>query len=115
MLPALPSPGRAGTISCLANGAVAEAFQTAADRSFDGELCGHRIGAPSIEVQQLLNIQEPILRQDVLPSGATFRMSARLLSVECEFGYGAMIFLVPTTLWGRYGRPSANALCPSSW
>ena len=91
----MPSPGRAGTLSCLANGAVAEAFQTAADRSFDGELCGHRIGAPSIEVQQLLNIQEPILRQDVLPSGATFRMSARLLSVECEFGDGAMIFLVP--------------------
>ena len=86
MLPALPSPGRAGTISRLANGAVAEAFQAAADRSFDGELCGHKIGARSIEVQQLLNIQEPILRQDVLPSGATFRMSARLLGQECEFG-----------------------------
>ena len=87
---------RAGTISRLplhelANRAEAEAFQAAAISSFGGDPCGYKIGATSIEVQQLLNcevpIYAPILRQDLLPSGATFRIPAGLLGVECEFGF----------------------------
>jgi 2-keto-4-pentenoate hydratase len=87
---------RAGTILRLplhelANRAEAEAFQAAAIRSFGDEPCGYKIGATSIEVQQLLNceapIYAPILRQDMLPSGATFRIPAGLLGVECEFGF----------------------------
>jgi 2-keto-4-pentenoate hydratase len=42
-------------------------------------------------VQQLLNcrepIQSPIRREDVLASGAEFRIPAGLLGVECEFGF----------------------------
>jgi 2-keto-4-pentenoate hydratase len=87
---------RAGTISHiplheLASRAEAEAFQAAAVRALGGEPCGYKIGATSIEVQQLLNCQEPIhapiLRGDVLASGATFRIPAGLLGVECEFGF----------------------------
>jgi 2-keto-4-pentenoate hydratase len=75
----------------LASRAEAEAFQTGAVRALGGESCGYKIGATSSEVQQLLNcrepIQAPILREDVLGSGATFRTPAGLLGVECEFGF----------------------------
>jgi 2-keto-4-pentenoate hydratase len=63
----------------------------AAVRALGGEACGHKIGATSLEVQRLLNCQEPIhapiLREDVLASGATFRIPAGLLDIECEFGF----------------------------
>lgn len=69
----------------------AEAFQVAAVRALGGEACGHKIGATSVEVQQLLSCREPIhapiVRQDVLVSGATFRIPAGLLGIECEFGF----------------------------
>lgn len=69
----------------------AEAFQVAAVRALGGEACGHKIGATSVEVQRLLNCQEPIhapiLREDVLASGAAFRIPAGLLGIECEFGF----------------------------
>jgi 2-keto-4-pentenoate hydratase len=87
---------RAGTVSLLplhklANRSEAEAFQAAAVRALGGEPCGHKIGATSIEVQQLLHCQEPIhapiLREDVLSSAATFRIPAGLLGVECELGF----------------------------
>jgi 2-keto-4-pentenoate hydratase len=87
---------RAGTVSHLplhklASRAEAAAFQAAALRALGGVACGHKIGATSLEVQKLLNcrqpIHAPILRQDVLASGATFRIPAGLLGVECEFGF----------------------------
>lgn len=87
---------RAGTVSHLplnelASRADAEAFQMATVRALGGEACGYKIGATSVEVQQLLNcripIYAPILREDVLPSGATFRIPAGLLGIECEFGF----------------------------
>jgi 2-keto-4-pentenoate hydratase len=63
----------------------------AAVRAFGGERCGYKIGATSIEVQQLLNcrgpVQSPIRREDVLASEAEFRIPAGLLGVECEFGF----------------------------
>lgn len=75
----------------LASRAEAEAFQRAAVRALGGEPCGYKIGATSVEVQQLLNCQEPIhapiLRGDLLASGATFRIPVGLLGVECEFGF----------------------------
>ena len=75
----------------LENRAVAEAFQLAAIRALGGEACGYKIGATSVEVQRLLNCQEPIygpiLRGDVLTSGTTFRIPAGLLGIECEFGF----------------------------
>src|SRR5216684_1091829 len=87
---------RAGTISHLplhelASRADAEAFQQAAVRALGGEPCGYKIGATSVEVQQLLSCREPIyapfLREHVLASGATFRIPAGLLGLECEFGF----------------------------
>lgn len=87
---------RDGTVSRLplhklASRTKAEEFQMAAVRALGGVSCGYKIGATSIEVQQLLNCQEPIhapiLREDVLASGATFRIPAGLLGVECEFGF----------------------------
>jgi 2-keto-4-pentenoate hydratase len=87
---------RAGTVSLLplhqlASRADAEAFQLAAVRALGGAPCGYKIGATSVEVQQLLSCREPIhapiRREDVLASGATFRIPAGLLGVECEFGF----------------------------
>lgn len=86
----------AGTVSYLPlheleSRTKAEAFQVAALRALGGEPCGHKIGATSVEVQRLLNCREPIhapiLREDVLVSGATFRIPAGLLGIECEFGF----------------------------
>jgi 2-keto-4-pentenoate hydratase len=75
----------------LASRAEAEAFQVAAVRALGREPCGYKIGATSIEAQQLLSCQEPIhapiLREDLLASGATFPIPAGLLGVECEFGF----------------------------
>src|SRR6185369_16520083 len=71
--------------------AEAEAYQQAAVRALGGERCGYKIGATSIEVQRLLSCDEPIyapiLREHVLASGATFRIPAGLLGLECEFGF----------------------------
>jgi 2-keto-4-pentenoate hydratase len=71
--------------------AQAEAFQQAAVRALGGEPCGYKIGATSVEVQQLLSCREPIyapiLREHVLASGARFRIPAGLLGLECEFGF----------------------------
>jgi 2-keto-4-pentenoate hydratase len=87
---------RSGTVSLLpldklANRAEAEAFQAAAVGAMGGVLCGYKIGATSVEVQQLLGCHEPIyspiLSEDVLPSGSTFRIPGGLLGVECEFGF----------------------------
>jgi 2-keto-4-pentenoate hydratase len=87
---------RGGTLSVLpldklANRREAEAFQAAAVSALAGAPCGYKIGATSVEVQQLLGCHEPIyspiLSEDVLPSGSTFRMPSGLLGVECEFGF----------------------------
>lgn len=87
---------RAGTVSRLplhafATRAEAEAFQAAAVQAFGGEPCGHKIGATSVEVQRLLNCEQPIhapvLRQHVLASGTVFAIPEGLLGVECEFGF----------------------------
>jgi 2-keto-4-pentenoate hydratase len=75
----------------LANRGEAEAFQTAAIGALSGSPCGYKIGATGLEVQQLLGCHEPIyspiLSEDVLPSGSTFRIPPGLLGVECEFGF----------------------------
>lgn len=93
---ALAECRRAGTVSRLplhklASRTDAAGFQAAAVRALGGVPCGHKIGATSLGVQKLLNcrqpIHAPILRQDVLASGATFRIPAGLLGVECEFGF----------------------------
>jgi 2-keto-4-pentenoate hydratase len=87
---------RAGTVApfpvhALADRAEAEAFQAAAVTALGGEPCGYKIGATSVEVQQLLDCREPIeapiLRQHVMTSGATFPIPAGLLGIECEFGF----------------------------
>jgi 2-keto-4-pentenoate hydratase len=87
---------RAGTLARLPlhelrSRADAEAFQEAAVRALGGEPCGYKIGATSLEVQRLLNVREPncapILREHVLASGATFRIPAGLLGLECELGF----------------------------
>lgn len=87
---------RAGTVSFLSLGklagrAEAEAFQLAAVNALGGVPCGYKIGATSIEVQRLLSCHEPIyspiLTEDVLQSGSTFRIPRGLLGVECEFGF----------------------------
>jgi 2-keto-4-pentenoate hydratase len=87
---------RAGAVSLLpldkiASRAEAEAFQAAAARALGGERCGYKIGATSVEVQRLLScrdpIYSPILAEDVLESGASFRIPAGLLGLECEFGF----------------------------
>jgi 2-keto-4-pentenoate hydratase len=87
---------RAGTISHIplheiASRADAEVFQAAAVAAIGGQRCGHKIGATSVEVQRLLHCAEPIhapiLREDVLTNGATFRLPAGLLGIECEFGF----------------------------
>jgi 2-keto-4-pentenoate hydratase len=93
---ALADCRRAGTASRiplheLTNRAAAEAFQTAAVTALGGNRCGYKIGATSGEVQRLLNCREPIAapirREDMLGSGASFRIPAGLLGVECEFGF----------------------------
>lgn len=87
---------RAGTVSSLplgklADRAEAEAFQLAAVNALGGVPCGYKIGATSMEVQRLLSCHEPIyspiLAEDVLQSGSTFRIPRGLLGVECEFGF----------------------------
>jgi 2-keto-4-pentenoate hydratase len=87
---------RAGTIAHLplhklAGRSQAEALQAAAVRALGGEPCGYKIGATSMEVQRLLQCGEPIyapiLRTHVLASGATFRIPAGFLGVECELGF----------------------------
>jgi 2-oxo-3-hexenedioate decarboxylase len=87
---------RAGAVSHLPlhelkSRAQAEAFQQAAVWALGGEPCGYKIGATSVEVQRLLSCREPIyapiLREHVLASGATFRIPAGLLGLECEFGF----------------------------
>jgi 2-keto-4-pentenoate hydratase len=84
---------RAGTISHIAlheleSRAAAEAFQMAGIKALGGEPCGYKIGATSVEVQRLLKCQgpmhAPIMREDVLPNGATFRIPPGLLGIECE-------------------------------
>jgi 2-keto-4-pentenoate hydratase len=87
---------RAGTVSNLAlheleSRIAAEAFQKASIKALGGEPCGYKIGATSVEVQRLLKsdgpMHAPIMREDVLPSGATFRIPSGLLGIECEFGF----------------------------
>lgn len=87
---------RAGTLARVAlheigGRAAAEAFQAAAVKALGGERCGYKIGATSPQVQQLLGCREPIeapiVREDVLAGGATFRVPAGFLGVECEFAF----------------------------
>lgn len=87
---------RGGTVSLLpldklASRAEAEAFQAAAVSALGGVPCGYKIGATSVEVQRLLSCHEPIyspiISEDVLQSGSTFRIPRGLLGVECEFGF----------------------------
>lgn len=113
---------RAGTVSHLplnelASRADAEAFQMATVRALGGEACGYKIGATSVEVQQLLNcripIYAPILREDVLPSGATFRIPAGLLGIECELGFAWVTifrYLPKYRISPRCDQPLPNAL-----
>jgi 2-keto-4-pentenoate hydratase len=87
---------RGGTLSqlplhALGNRAAAEEFQAAAVKALGGELSGHKIGATSEEVQRMLGCREPIhapiRREDVLASGAAFRIPPGMLGIECEFGF----------------------------
>jgi 2-keto-4-pentenoate hydratase len=75
----------------LASRAAAMGFQAAAVRALGGTPCGYKIGATSVEVQQLLGCQEPIYapirREDVLENRAMFRIPEGLLGAECEFGF----------------------------
>lgn len=75
----------------LASRAAAETFQAAAIRALAGTPCGYKIGATSVEIQHRLGcpgpIYSPILSEDVLESGETFRIPAGFLGVECEFGF----------------------------
>jgi 2-keto-4-pentenoate hydratase len=79
------------SVHMLASRAAAEEFQAAAVKALGGELCGHKIGATSEEVQRMLGCREPIhapiRREDVLASGATFPIPPGLLGIECEFGF----------------------------
>jgi 2-keto-4-pentenoate hydratase len=93
---ALAECRRAGTISelplhKLGNRTEAGAFQVAAVKTFGGESCGYKIGATSPAVQQLLQCREPIygpvLQENVLSNGASFRMPAGVLGIECEFAF----------------------------
>ena len=60
-------------------------------QALGGTFCGYKIGATSLEVQQLLSCREPIYapirREDVLAAGASFVIPAGLLGVECEYGF----------------------------
>jgi 2-keto-4-pentenoate hydratase len=71
--------------------AQAEQFQSDALHALGGTFCGYKIGATSLEVQQLLSCREPIYapirREDVLAAGASFMIPAGLLGVECEYGF----------------------------
>jgi 2-keto-4-pentenoate hydratase len=71
--------------------AEAEQFQFDAMKALAGTFCGYKIGATSLEIQQLLSCREPIYapirREDVLAGGATFIIPAGLLGVECEYGF----------------------------
>ncbi len=87
---------RAGTLARVAldeigGRADAEAFQAAAVTALGGERCGYKIGATSAEVQQFLGCREPIeapiVREDVLASGACFRIPPGFLGIECEFAF----------------------------
>jgi 2-keto-4-pentenoate hydratase len=93
---ALARSRRGGTIAQLpldklASRAEAEAFQAVAVDALGGVPCGYKIGATSPEVQRLLSCREPIyapvLSEDVLAGGSTFRLPQGLLGVECEFGF----------------------------
>jgi 2-keto-4-pentenoate hydratase len=93
---ALAKCRRSGTVSLLpldrlVSRAEAEAFQVAAVGALGGVPCGYKIGATSVEIQRLLGCHEPIyspiLCEDVLQSGSTFRIPRGLLGVECEFGF----------------------------
>ena len=87
---------RGGTVAKLpldklAIRAEAQAFQAAAVDALGGVPCGYKIGATSLEAQRLLSCREPIyspvLSEDVLAGGSTFRIPQGLLGVECEFGF----------------------------
>jgi 2-keto-4-pentenoate hydratase len=71
--------------------AEAEQFQLDALQALGGTFCGYKIGATSLEVQQLLSCREPIYapirREDVLTGGASFVIPAGFLGVECEYGF----------------------------
>jgi 2-keto-4-pentenoate hydratase len=71
--------------------AQAEHFQSDALQALGGAFCGYKIGATSLDVQQLLSCREPIYapirREDVLAGGASFVIPAGLLGVECEYGF----------------------------
>src|SRR5436190_20133437 len=94
--PILAKCRREGTLSDLplhefSSRAGAEQFQSAALKALGGTVCGYKIGATSLEIQQLLSCSEPIYapirREDVLAGGATFMIPAGLLGVECEYGF----------------------------
>jgi 2-keto-4-pentenoate hydratase len=87
---------RGGTVAKLpldklASRAEAQAFQAAVIDALCGVPCGYKIGATSPAVQQLLSCREPIyspvLSEDVLAGGSTFRIPQGFLGVECEFGF----------------------------
>jgi 2-keto-4-pentenoate hydratase len=119
---------RGGTASLLpldklASRAEAEAFQAAAVSALGGVPCGYKIGATSVEVQRLLSCHEPIyspiLSEDVLQNGSTFRIPRGLLGVECEFGFVMGRDFQHQSghrTSPRCGRPLRNALSASnSW
>ena len=79
---------RAGTLSRLplhelGSRADAEAFQGAAVRALGGEPCGYKIGATSLEVQRLLNVEGyEVVGYD--PDGITVVLDLTLLREQFE-------------------------------
>src|SRR5919199_5237040 len=71
--------------------AEAEAVQDAAVAAYGGRRRGYKIGATNAGVQHLLGFREPffgpLFAEDMLESGATFRMVPGLLGIECEFAF----------------------------
>src|ERR671932_694450 len=71
--------------------AEAEAVQDAAVAAYGGRRRGYKIGATNAGVQHLLGCREPffgpLFAEDMLESGATFRMVPGLLGIECEFAF----------------------------
>ena len=78
-------------VDALGSRAAAEAVQDAAVAAYGGGRRGHKIGATNSSVQQLLGCREPffgpLFAQDVLESGATFRLPRGVLGIECEFAF----------------------------
>ena len=69
----------------------AEAVQAVAVAAYGGQRCGYKIGATSPGVQRMLGCEEPffapLFANDMVESGATYRLPPGLLGIECEFAF----------------------------